>query len=78
MPAQHVVESRCDEQIAGGGVGRVDKDLVVHAVGVKVAGDVNEPQCVEAALKGAPIASLIGAYFCKETLSDGVAMDRLS
>lgn len=59
-------------------VGRVDKDLVVHAVGVKVAGDVNEPQCVEVALRRAPIASLIGACFCKETLPNGVAMDRLS
>lgn len=70
-----MVKSGCDEQAACLGVGRVDEHLVIDTVGIRGAGDVDEPERVKATLKCPAIACLVGTYFCQGSLPSGVAME---
>ena len=54
VPGDDVVVAGCDEQAAGVGVGAVDEDLVVDAVGVWGIGHIDKPQRGEPAVERAP------------------------
>ena len=51
VPGNNVVMACCYKQAACCGVGAVDEDLVVDAVGVWGVGDINKPKRCEAAVE---------------------------
>lgn len=75
MPAQDVVQGGSDEETACVGVGCVDEYLVVDAVVVGGAGDIDEPEGFVASGECRATDAVLGCLLVEGLLSGGVGVE---